>query len=250
MNKKRLTAEERRTQIVKVAMRLFSMRGFKGTTTREIAERAKISEATIFKHFAKKEHLYSAIIDMQCNDREGQSLLIKRLEGKDGREAFMAIALFLLQTHQKDPTFMKLLMFSALEGHKVSDIFIKTRGLETLDYLAGYIAKLMKDRSQESGVRSQKTGGSRQETVGRKQYAVGSCCLLLTAYSLLFFILLTEVHAEEKTITLQDACRSAISTYESLMLSQEDLYQAEKGIDKAVSQLLPSITADGNYIKY
>ncbi len=145
MNKKRLTAEERRTQIVKVAMRLFSMRGFKGTTTREIAERAKISEATIFKHFAKKEHLYSAIIDMQCNDREGQSLLIKRLEGKDGREAFMAIALFLLQTHQKDPTFMKLLMFSALEGHKLSDIFIKTRGLETLDYLAGYIAKLMKD---------------------------------------------------------------------------------------------------------
>jgi len=121
------------------------MRGFKGTTTREIAERAKISEATIFKHFAKKEHLYSAIIDMQCNDREGQSLLIKRLEGKDGREAFMAIALFLLQTHQKDPTFMKLLMFSALEGHKLSDIFIKTRGLETLDYLAGYIAKLMKD---------------------------------------------------------------------------------------------------------
>ena len=145
MNKKRLTAEERRRQIVKVAMRLFSMRGFKGTTTREIAERAKISEATIFKHFAKKEHLYSAIIDMQCNDREGQSLLIKRLEGKDGREAFMAIALFLLQTHQKDPTFMKLLMFSALEGHKLSDIFIKTRGLETLDYLAGYIAKLMKD---------------------------------------------------------------------------------------------------------
>ena len=57
----------------------------------------------------------------------------------------MAIALFLLQTHQKDPTFMKLLMFSALEGHKLSDIFIKTRGLETLDYLAGYIAKLMKD---------------------------------------------------------------------------------------------------------
>src|SRR3989304_5048464 len=190
MNKKRLTAEERRRQIVKVAMRLFSMRGFKGTTTREIAERAKISEATIFKHFAKKEHLYSAIIDMQCNDREGQSLLVKRLEGKDGREAFMAIALFLLQTHQKDPTFMKLLMFSALEGHKLSDIFIKTRGLETLDYLAGYIAKLVKDgvfkkmdtrlaaraflgmivhysMMQESGVR-------RQEAVGRKRLAGSS----------------------------------------------------------------------------
>ena len=116
----------------------------------------------------------------------------------------------------------------------------------------------MKVGSQESGVRRQESGGKKS-----RRYAVGSrrknsffnstfripysaFFLLLAVYCLL----LTEVHAEEKTITLQDACRSAISTYESLMLSQEDLYQAEKGIDKAVSQLLPSITADGNYIKY
>ena len=145
MAKKRLAAKERYAQIVKVAMRLFSQKGFKGTTTREIAQQAGISEAIIFKHFAKKEELFSAIIDTQCNDSEGQSFLIKRLEGKEGRDVFREIASFLIQKHHKDPTFMKLLMFSALEGHKLSKIFIKTRGLEILDYLAKYINRLVKD---------------------------------------------------------------------------------------------------------
>ncbi len=147
MAKKRLAAKERNAQIVKVAMKLFSQKGFKGTTTREIAEKAGISEAIIFRHFAKKEALYSAIIDMQCNDRQGQSLLMKKLEDKEGREVFREIATYLIQKHQKDPIFMKLLMFSALEGHKLSDIFIKTRGLEIMDHLTRHIGNLIKDGS-------------------------------------------------------------------------------------------------------
>lgn len=147
MAKMRITAEERYAQIVRVAMKLFSQKGFKGTTTREIAQKARISEATIFKHFVKKDALYSAIIDSQCNDKQGQSLLVKRLEGKEGKGVFREIATFLIQTHQEDPTFLKLLMFSALEGHKLSDIFIRTRGMETLDYLAKHISKLIKQGS-------------------------------------------------------------------------------------------------------
>ncbi len=145
MTKKRLTAEKRTAQIVKVAMKLFSQKGFNGATTREIAEKAKISEATIFKHFARKEDLYSAIVDKQCNDRQGQSLLMKRVEGKEGKDVFREAALFLIQKHQKDTSFMKLLMFSALEGHKLSRIFMKTRGVETLDFLAGHITRLVKE---------------------------------------------------------------------------------------------------------
>jgi len=147
MAKMKITAEERNAQIVRVAMKLFSQKGFKGTTTREIAQKAGISEATIFKHFAKKDALYSAIIDKQCNDRKGESLLMKKLEGKEGKEVFKEIATFLIQTHQEDPTFLKLLMFSALEGHKLSDIFIRTRGMETLDYLAKHISKLISQGS-------------------------------------------------------------------------------------------------------
>lgn len=70
--------------------------------------------------------------------------------------------------------------------------------------------------------------------------------LLFTAYCSLF----TVVHAEEKTITLAEASRLAIASYESVKLSEEDLHQAGDAIDKAISQMLPNITANGNYTKY
>src|ERR1051325_9884398 len=59
----RMCAGDRRLQIAEVAMRLFSERGFRGTTTKEIAQAAGVSEAIIFRHFATKEERYTAIID-------------------------------------------------------------------------------------------------------------------------------------------------------------------------------------------
>ena len=59
----RMAGEDRRKQILLVAMRLFSQHGFRGTTTKEIAQAAGVSEAMVFRHFANKEELYSAIID-------------------------------------------------------------------------------------------------------------------------------------------------------------------------------------------
>jgi len=51
----RLKAGERREQIIQAAVELFSRRGFRGTTTREIAEAVGISEAGLFKYFATKD---------------------------------------------------------------------------------------------------------------------------------------------------------------------------------------------------
>src|ERR1700681_2661655 len=59
----RMAGDERRMQILGCAVRLFSQRGFRGTTTKEIAQAAGISEAMVFRHFATKEELYSAILD-------------------------------------------------------------------------------------------------------------------------------------------------------------------------------------------
>ena len=144
-SKKRMTKEARRAQIAGVAAMIFARKGFEGTTTREIARKAGISEAVIFRHFPKKEVLYSAIIDKRCNDTEGRSRLMKALEGKSGREVFREVARFLITENRKDPSFMRLLTFSALEGHKLSDIFIKTKGLELVEFLEGHIKTLINE---------------------------------------------------------------------------------------------------------
>ena len=63
----RLAPNERRQLIVEAAMPLFARKGFSGTTTKEIAEAAQVSEGLLFKYFANKTALYDAIIDY-CRD--------------------------------------------------------------------------------------------------------------------------------------------------------------------------------------
>jgi len=58
-----LTGEERRRSIIKAARPLFAERGFHGTSIREIAKAANVSEALIYKHFPSKEALFNELLD-------------------------------------------------------------------------------------------------------------------------------------------------------------------------------------------
>jgi AcrR family transcriptional regulator len=62
----RLDSDERRKAIVTAAVPLFARRGFAGTTTKELAEAAGISEALLFRHFPSKKHLYGEILRLGC----------------------------------------------------------------------------------------------------------------------------------------------------------------------------------------
>jgi TetR/AcrR family transcriptional regulator, transcriptional repressor of aconitase len=68
----RLYGDERRKAIFRAAVPLFARKGFAGTTTRELAEAAGISEALLFKHFPSKQSLYREIRQLGC---EGDPVL-------------------------------------------------------------------------------------------------------------------------------------------------------------------------------
>ena len=53
----RAATEER---IVEAAVQLFSRRGFRGSSTRAIAQLAGVNEITLFRHFPRKRDLYWA----------------------------------------------------------------------------------------------------------------------------------------------------------------------------------------------
>jgi len=53
------TARER---ILEAALESFAEKGFSGTSTKEIARRAKVNEVTIFRQFKSKRALFSAVI--------------------------------------------------------------------------------------------------------------------------------------------------------------------------------------------
>jgi TetR/AcrR family transcriptional regulator len=141
----RLTGEERRRVIVEAAVALFSQKGFRGTTTKEIAETAGCSEATIFKHFATKNALYSAILETKSRIDETLAKASQAAASKDDSGVFRAVGLESLIRTEQDPSLMRLLLFSALEGHNLSHLFFesKVRGLH--EFLSSYIKDRIAD---------------------------------------------------------------------------------------------------------
>src|SRR5438309_7219386 len=75
----KLTCEERREAIINAVRKVFAEQGFHGTTTRELAEAAGVSEALLFKHFPNKESLYAAML-VSCNLEQAPEE-VKRLMG-------------------------------------------------------------------------------------------------------------------------------------------------------------------------
>ena len=143
-----MAADERRLQLLQTAVQLFSQRGFRGTTTREIAQAAGVSEAMVFRHFATKQDLYSAILDYKaCNTglQDPRECLINYLEAKDDYGLFYNLALNLLEHHQEDQEFMRLLMHSALEGHELANMFFELYIVRFYEFLGSYVEQRQKD---------------------------------------------------------------------------------------------------------
>ncbi len=76
----RLSSEERKQAIIDAATPLFARKGFVGTTTKDIAEAAEVSEALLYRHFPGKESLFGAIQDCLCTAKASVMSQIFKLE--------------------------------------------------------------------------------------------------------------------------------------------------------------------------
>ena len=61
----RLSAVERRSQLVRIGRSVFAEKGYDATSVEEIAERAGISKPVVYEHFGGKEGLYAVIVDRE-----------------------------------------------------------------------------------------------------------------------------------------------------------------------------------------
>ena len=61
----RMTAAERREQLIAVARELFSAKGFEGTSVEEIAAQAGVSKPVVYEHFGGKEGAYAVVVDRE-----------------------------------------------------------------------------------------------------------------------------------------------------------------------------------------
>jgi AcrR family transcriptional regulator len=142
LGQKRLTSEDRRRQILDTATTLFARQGFEGTTTRRIAQKAGINEALIFRHFGNKDGLYWAIINHKCEMEVRRAKLLKTLRSdSDDLKIFATIAETVLRRNLEDSSLARLLLFSALENHRLSRRFFRTYVARNYESIAAHIRR-------------------------------------------------------------------------------------------------------------
>ncbi|HKE20675.1 MAG TPA: TetR/AcrR family transcriptional regulator [Kofleriaceae bacterium] len=64
---RRLSASERRAQLIDVGRAVFAKKGFEATSMEEIADRAKVSKPIVYEHFGGKEGLYAVVVDREMD---------------------------------------------------------------------------------------------------------------------------------------------------------------------------------------
>ncbi len=124
----RLSADKRREQLIGVAVDLFSRKGFKGTTTREIAAAAGVTEAIIFRHFETKEQLYKAIIDQKLSSPDTADWIVgfqAAMDRNDDEAVIRELIIAIIATHKTDPKFERLMLYAALEGNEIARLYMR-----------------------------------------------------------------------------------------------------------------------------
>ena len=126
----RMSGEQRRTAIIAAAQRVFVEKGFHGTTTRQLAEAAGVSEALLFKHFPGKEALYRAI-QMSCFKEEGSRVheWVQSLEPSTSALVFLVhdLVSHVLggQTEEGERSFLRLVLRSLMDEGEFARLAIR-----------------------------------------------------------------------------------------------------------------------------
>lgn len=151
--RQRLTSAERRAAIVRTAIELFAQRGFRGTTTRELALAVGVSEPVLYQHFATKRDLYTAIVDQMVGQRaaEAEKSICQFEHSSDDRTFFQWYGEQVLDWYLDEPSNIRLLLFSALEGHDLADIWHNRCTIHMIQVMERYVAR----RMGEAGFRLQ-----------------------------------------------------------------------------------------------
>jgi len=136
----------RRQDILSAAEKLFSQKGFKGTTTKDLAAKAGVHEAVLFRHFKNKRDLYRATVELKLARNRPATLeqMEKAAENRDDRDFFESLALGLLTRFEEDPSIPRLILHSALDGHE-PPIVVVERQLRVEQPALDYVSKRMRE---------------------------------------------------------------------------------------------------------
>jgi AcrR family transcriptional regulator len=112
---RRMTASERRNQLVGVAKGVFAELGYDGASIEEIANRARVSKPVVYEHFGGKEGLYAVVVDREASRL--LEMITARLGPQLGaREQIRGSAMAFLDYIEEDPDGFRVLTRDSPSG--------------------------------------------------------------------------------------------------------------------------------------
>ena len=105
-------------KIVQAAAQLFARQGYHGTSTKEIARIAEISENTVFRHFAHKEDIFWAALRSRLEGLRLRRDLMEGIAGGEDLEIVVPqILAQLVDTTILKPELLRLIAVAHIEFH-------------------------------------------------------------------------------------------------------------------------------------
>lgn len=134
----------RREQLTEAAVKVFAERGFNGTTTKDIARAAGVSEGILFKYFKTKSELYATIFEFEAEQIYEKGWIDQvnehAAQGND-EKVFRAVAVKITEYCRRDPNFLRLMLYTALEEHENARPFRRRLIYPIFELLRNYIGK-------------------------------------------------------------------------------------------------------------
>ena len=135
--KQKLSAADRRAQLMEIGRSVFAAHGYETTTLDEVARKAGVTKPIIYEHFGSKDGLYAAIVDREMDDLV-RRVSISIAEGKPRERFEGAVVAFISYAKEVPAGFAVLIRDSPNTsarrgltrviddlGHRVGDIFRK-----------------------------------------------------------------------------------------------------------------------------
>jgi AcrR family transcriptional regulator len=134
--KKEATTE----RILSSASSLFAQNGYKGVSTREIAEAADVNEITIYRHYPRKRDLYLAVLDAELGKISLKGDFLSSIAtapdtGSLLRRTFQAIE----SSFAHKPEIVRLLHHIALDLDSDLELLLRRHLSDLIDVIALYV---------------------------------------------------------------------------------------------------------------
>jgi AcrR family transcriptional regulator len=135
----RLKKDERRAQILQIAIRLFAEKGYHETKTKDIALACEITEPVIYKHFGSKEELFLEVIDSIA----GETFQELRFDNfTDTEQVITSFVKNKVENVEVNFALFKRLLTEILENEKIRNYYFN-KYLPRLAYpIIGYLENL------------------------------------------------------------------------------------------------------------